>query len=236
MLKVKAIATSVALVMVTTATAVALNIGVVRTTAGPAEASVSATSGDGGDGVTTVYVDVPGEEPGDEAEVVEPEPADGTDAAPLPTDEVTPTGATTPAPAPARSATPAAVPVPTTEPPTTTEPPDDDEAAQPPPTEPSTTTTTAPATTTTSPPPVTQYLTYSAGVAGEVVIADHGDSLEFWSAYPQNGWQYRVENPSGKEIVVKYRKEGSGEGVFKAILENGRVDIKIEGFGGGDDD
>lgn len=98
-------------------------------------------------------------------------------------------------------------------------------------------TTDAPSTTKASPAPAvapaTTYHTFQAGNAGDIVIANHGDSLEFWAAYTNGGWEYQVEEASGREVKIKFR--GSGELEWKAILSGGSIKIESNA-GGGDDD
>ena len=82
--------------------------------------------------------------------------------------------------------------------------------------------------------PATTYHTFQAGNAGEVVIANHGDSLEFWAAYTSGGWEYRVDRAEGREVKIKFR--GNGELEWKAILSGGSIRIESSGGGGGDDE
>ncbi|RMH75816.1 MAG: hypothetical protein D6683_10850 [Actinomyces sp.] len=212
-----------------TASAVALNVSVIQAT------SASSSASDAGTEPTTVVVEVPA---GSDELGLAPVAVAGIEAS------VPDTAASAPAAAPgAAPASVAAAPAtsePSTTAPATTEP----STTAPATTEPSTTapattepSTTAPATTS---PAATEYLTFTAGPAGEVVVADHGgSSLEFWTAYPANGWHYKVEKPQGKSVEVKYFKEGAGEGKLIVELRNGSVRTKTEGFGGaggGEDD
>ncbi len=82
--------------------------------------------------------------------------------------------------------------------------------------------------------PSTTYESFQVGDAGQVLIANHGNSLEFWSATPANGWEYQVEKAQGREIKVEFR--GNGELEWKAKLEGGSIKIELSGGGGGDDD
>jgi len=103
--------------------------------------------------------------------------------------------------------------------------------------------TTAPAPAPTAAPttaavqPQTTYETFTAGPAGEIVLAHTGNTIEFWAAYTANGWNYRVENAGGQEVVVKYRL-GDSEMAFVAKAKGGRISTLVEGpsGGGGQDD
>lgn len=195
----KTAATTVALVIVATGTAFALNLGVISATGPAAAGGESATEPE----VVTVVVDVPVDDVDDTDDTT-------TTAAPVPASRAAP--AAPPATAPAPPATVA----PTTAAPTTAPP------------------TTAAPTTTAAPAPTTEYVTYATG-AGDVVIAHHGNTLEFWAAYPTGGWQYEVEDPTGREIEIDFRR-GEDEAEFKVTLEGGRIRTESEGFGGGGDD
>lgn len=186
------LATTAALVMVATTTAVALNVSVHRLTTDDTEPVAVTTEADATDPITMV--------------VEVSETTTSTTTNPVETE-----GARLPAPVQAvqrEPAAPAYVPIPVTS--------EVQAPAVPPPT------TTAAA--------ATEYLTFSAGPGGSVVIADHGESLSFWAAYPENGWQYRVEGSTGREIEIKYFQEGYDEGKFIARLEDGQVTTVVEGF------
>jgi len=79
--------------------------------------------------------------------------------------------------------------------------------------------------------PATTYHTFQARGAGAVVIANHGDSLEFWAAHTNGGWEYRVERAEGREVKIEFR--GTGEFEWKAILSSGSIKIE-SGVGGAD--
>ncbi len=206
----KAIATAVALTLLATASAVALNVSVIQ-------ATQTATSG-GDPEPTTVVVDVPA---GSDEVGMAPVVVAGIEAS-VPQTTVPATAVVVSAP-PTTTAPPPAVPSTT--------------AASAPAPASSTAPTTTAATTTSG---TTEYLTFSAGPAGEVVVAVHGGrSLEFWTAYPTNGWHYKVEKAAGTAVEVKYFKQGAGEGKLIVELEGGAVRTQTEGFagaGGGDDD
>jgi len=171
----KTIALMVALIMSSTATAYALNVGVINATRPkPAAAAVAAEPA-----VTTVVVEVPFDSgPAPTLQATAPSAASvlstgsasvlSIGASSAPVDGQKPTLA--PAVAPLAALVKAA----------------EDSA------------TAAPSTATT-------YETFSAGPAGTVVLAHTESSIEFWAAYTANGWSYQVENSAGKEIEVRYR-------------------------------
>lgn len=203
----KTIAMMVALIMGSTATAYALNVGVINATRPkPAAASTLAAEPD----VTTIVVNVPYDT--GPTTSLEPE-------VPVTTEAIVAQSVAAPEP------TPAPTPAPTA-PPATLAP-----------------TAVAPVAATSAPasisaPASTTYETFSAGPAGDVVIARTGNTLEFWAAYTANGWNYRVETAKGQEVVVKYRL-GEAEMKFIAKLEGGRIATLVEGpsgGGGGEDD
>ncbi len=197
----KTIALMVALVMSSTATAYALNVGIIRATS----TSSAAAAAPAGEDVTTIVVDVPYDT--------------GPTAVAGNAIEAAPPAAVVAQPAPAAAPAPAATPAPTAAP------------------TPAPTAAPAPAPTaapSTSATPTTSYDTFAAGPAGSVVIASTGDSMEFWAAYTENGWQYQVEKASGSKIVVKYRL-GDSEMAFIAKNEGGSIVTQIEGPSGGDD-
>jgi len=135
----------------------------------------------------------------------------------------------TPAPrAPAAPAPSAAPQPPQAAPPTAAVPPTTPVGGAPTPTAPA---TTIPQPTTTLPAVTTQYEFFTfAGVASSIVIAHHdGGSLEFWSAIPEAGWAYVVENPTGSELEIKFRHtQTENEAVFKAHLDGGTISIERE--------
>jgi len=200
---------AVALIMGSTASAYALNVGVINATrTSPAGASATAAEPD----VTTVVVEVPYDTGPTTSLAVEATttaqvqaqsyaaPAPYVAPAPAPTPEPTPepTPAPTSAPAPASTAAPVA-------------------AAQ----------------------PTTTYETFAAGPAGEVVLAHTGNTLEFWAAYTANGWNYQVEKASGNEIVVKYRLGESEMAFIakaKGGRVSTLIEGPSGGGGGGEDD
>jgi hypothetical protein len=187
----KTLATSVAVVVATSATALAMNVGILQATSGS----------DGGD-------DGAGEWAAEPTVL-----AIETDA--LPGNTSSPSANAAPAAAAERSA-PAATAAPAPAAP----------AAAPTPTAP----TTAPESSTTSAAqtaPTTTYHTYKVGSVGEVVIANHGSSLEFWAAYAAPGIEYGVEDATGNEIEVGFRGDGV-EIEWKAKLEGGQIKIEME--------
>ena len=190
----KLVATSIGLVLITAASAVALNVGIVRATSA-SQAGSDETVALAADGSPLVVTLETAALPSSETDTSE-----GAESAPEAT--ASPAPAATPAPSSAARSVPAA-PAPTQAPP-------------------------APVAAS-----ITTYHTFQAGNAGEVVIANHGDSLEFWAAYTD--WEYRVEKDNGREIKIKFR--GDGELEWKAILRDGSIKIESGGSpGGGDDD
>ncbi len=185
--------------MVTATSAVALNVGIVRATS---ESDVGsdetvALASDGSPLVVTLNADVI-DDPTSTTEGAEPVAA-----------------APAAAPAPAAPASTAAAPSSTTS----------NTSAAPATAAPSSS-AAAPAEPAEQAQPSTTYHTFQAGGAGEVVIANHGNTLEFWAAYPNGGWEYGVEKSTGREITVKFR--GNGELEWKAKLDGGNIKIESE--------
>ena len=50
-----------------------------------------------------------------------------------------------------------------------------------------------------------EFRTFTTG-AGQVVVADHGNHLEFWAAHPVDGWQYAVEDATDRELEIEFRR------------------------------
>jgi len=134
------------------------------------------------------------------------------------------TQASRPAPSPSPQPAPAPSQPPTTAAPTTAPATSADSA----------TTTAAPVTTSQTPAssaPVTEYLTYEFEGVADLVIAYHqGQSLEFWSVTPEDGWAYQVEKNRPDHVEVKFRRvSGSeGEAKFELIQKNGELIVKKE--------
>ncbi|MCP3910059.1 MAG: hypothetical protein GY713_03800 [Actinomycetia bacterium] len=213
-----AAAGTMVMVIITITTAIALNIGLLRSAqsadSGTPSAEVSTFPEPQ---VRTVVVEVPGEG-APTAEMV-----DQSLGAPVPT------GAA-PSPTPAvRSAaaapTPQATQAPTTQAPTTQAP-----TTQAPTTQAPTTQPPATQAPTTQAVVQTEYLTFPMGNIGDVVVANHGGkSLEFWSAYPTGGWRFMVEETTGDEIEIEFEKDGA-EAEMKVKLEDGRISVEREGI------
>ncbi len=91
----------------------------------------------------------------------------------------------------------------------------------------STTTTRAPSTTQTA--PTTEYLYYEfAGVASQIVVAQHGDgSLEFWSVTTESDWSYYVEENSPDKIKIKFEGDDD-EAEWKLEYDDGDLRVKKE--------
>lgn len=203
----KTIATSVAVVVATSAAAMAMNVGILQATT---ESDVGADGAEWSAEPTFLTLEA-GALPSN---------------APSTTDTTAAVERSAPAPTAAPASAPTAAPAtaaPSTAAPSTAAP-----TAAPSSAAPAESSTTAAAQSI----PSTTYHTYTVGNAGEVTIANHGSSLEFWSAYPTSGWEYGVEKDAGREVKLKFR--GNGEIEWKAILVNGS--IKIESAAGGDDD
>ena len=100
---------------------------------------------------------------------------------------------------------------------------------------PSTAATPAPTVASTMAPesaPVhTDYLTYDVrGVAVVVIALHNGKRLEFWSADPQPGWEYRVDEVEDDLVKIKFRPANEGdeaEFVVK-IQDDGEIKVKME--------
>lgn len=94
------------------------------------------------------------------------------------------------------------------------------------------TTTTTQASSTTRVTAATTYLSYEfAGVASEIIVAQHADgSLEFWSVTPNAGWSYYVDENEPHEIEIEF--EGNGrdddEAEWKLEYEHGELRVKRE--------
>ncbi len=201
----KTLAISVAVVVVTSAIALVMNIGILQATAG--------SDGNDGAGEWAAEPTVLAIEAG-----ALPSNATSTSAAAAERSAPSPTAApATAAPATAAPSTAA----PSTAAPSTAAP-----STAAPTTAPSTTAPESTTTVTDEPASTTTYHTYTVGSAGEVVIANHGSSLEFWAAYPAPGWEYGVEDAIGREIKVKFR--GNGEIEWKAQLEDSGIEIEME--------
>lgn len=69
------------------------------------------------------------------------------------------------------------------------------------------------------------------------MLAHTGNTIEFWAAYTENGWNYQVATAKGQEVVVRYRL-GETEMTFIAKATGGQVVTSVQGpsGGGGDDD
>ena len=178
-------------VLVTAASAVALNVGIVRATSGsnPSVDAVEVTSAVEPGVAATLLASARS------ADLVAHADAEQADA------EQAEAVAATPAPAPTAPAVAEHAPATTNAP-----------------------ATTQPAAQAAAVAPVTTYETFAINGVGSVVIANHGSSLEFWAAYTEPGWAYGTEDPTGKEIVVKFRAD-RGEVEWKAKLSNGKIRV-----------
>ncbi len=72
------------------------------------------------------------------------------------------------------------------------------------------------------------YEIFSAGPAGEVVLAHTDNAIEFWAAYTANGWKYQVEVARGREVVVGYHL-GEAEEAFVATVKGDRIVTVVSG-------
>jgi len=203
----KALATSAAVILATSAAALAMNVGILQATSGSDVGDADNSSGEWAAEPMVLAIEadaLPSNAPSTSA------PAAAERSAPAPT-AAPATAAPAPAPAPTAAAPSTAAPstaAPSTAAPTTAHE--------------SSTTAASQSTQTTT------YHTYTVGSVGEVVIANHGSSLEFWAAYSAPGWEYAVEDATGKEIKVGFRGEGESEVEWKAKLEDGKIKIEME--------
>jgi len=91
---------------------------------------------------------------------------------------------------------------------------------------------TMPSTTDTASPPAarTEYLTYEFDGVASVIVAFHdGKRLEFWSAIPEDGWVFRVDDNHDDLVKIKFRPlDGGDEAEFVVKLDDGEIKVKKE--------
>ena len=68
------------------------------------------------------------------------------------------------------------------------------------------------------------------GAAGQVALAFNGSTIAFWGAYPNEGWQYAVEDEGPRKVKVKFRVEdGEGDELeWKAELDGDRIKVEVD--------
>lgn len=101
------------------------------------------------------------------------------------------------------------------------------------PTAPPPTATPLPSVTPTSTPVTVGYPVYDVGGAGRVALVFDGSTIHFWGAYPNGGWQYRVERDGPDEVKVEFAMfDDDGEDIaereFQAELEGGRIKVEVD--------
>ncbi len=77
------------------------------------------------------------------------------------------------------------------------------------------------------PVPAVTYPIYDVGEAGQVALEFKDGQIAFWGAYPNDGWDYAVEDNGPREVEVSFRS-GNVEIEFKAVLRNGEIQVRFE--------
>jgi hypothetical protein len=54
-----------------------------------------------------------------------------------------------------------------------------------------------------------------------------GSSIGFWGAYPNNGWEYMVEDNGPRKVKVKFRGPSGGEIEFQAELNGNSISVEV---------
>ncbi len=79
-------------------------------------------------------------------------------------------------------------------------------------------------------PPITEYLTYEFRDVASIIIALHGGGgLQFWSAIPEAGWVFRVDDDRPDKVKITFRPaDGGDEAKFEVKSENGQLEVEQE--------
>ena len=78
--------------------------------------------------------------------------------------------------------------------------------------------------------PAIEYLRYEFRGIASIIIARHGGGdLEFWSASPEPGWVFRVDDDRPDKVKITFRPaDGGDEAEFEVKSENGELKVEQE--------
>ncbi|MDH3294247.1 MAG: hypothetical protein OER95_07985 [Acidimicrobiia bacterium] len=76
----------------------------------------------------------------------------------------------------------------------------------------------------------TRYVTYEFEGVASIVVALHGEErIEFWSATPERGWAFEVDEETGSHIKIKFRPSSGGDEAELVLwVDDGEIKVKKE--------